>query len=873
MKNFYNLFGNRQKGYYTLLLLFLVFLQKVTAQVNSYTFSQNNGTYTEITGTTLAPATGNTSATNLNSAVYPLTIPFNFIFNGIIYTNANVSTNGFITFGSTAPATTNTTPISNTATYEGAVSAFGRDISSYFDVSGSSGLISYETIGTAPNRELVIQWKNFRPNSSTAVTNVYSFSFQVRLKETSNVVSVIYNSGSFLVGSTAISGTVQIGLRGANTSDFNNRLNDTTILFDTSTQGTAVANTQSFNTSASTPGMPSAGLSYVWIPPSCLRPGSVSNPASTANTADIQWVAPVVAPSNGYELYYNMTGTVPTASTAASISNITSTSVTIPSLNASSAYFVWVRSVCSASDKSEWSTAGTAKTICAPITDWHENFDTYPTGNIVPDCWARIVGSSNTAQTISSTTPASGTRNLYQITSSAANTTIAVLPEFSNVNAGTHWLRFKARATTTSGSLDIGYVTSATDASTFVNIQTVNITSTSYLAQDAEYKVIVSNSVPANARLAIRNGGVSTAGHFLDDFYWEAKPSCIGPSGISVSNVGPSSAVIGWAASVTPPAAGYDIYYSTSDVMPTASTPPSLTGISTLSTPTGALLPLTKYYVWVRSRCSATDFSAWSTQIVFFRTLCQPAAILSTTAATVCSNNSAVLTASTESGATLTWYDAMNGGNVVGTGTSYTTPQLSTSTAFYVGSSTPIVVGAALPDAISNDGYTLEAGLFFDAVSSFTIAGVYVYPTGTGAGTVTIALQNGGVSPATTIQSITVNLTGTASPYVKTYVPLNFAITPGTNYKLMMLTKSGGVTGLIRESGASWGAYPLTMPGKFSITNGNCCSGNTTSTSYYYFYDWQVTTTCESPRTEVMATVDGGCLSTSETNAENKLKV
>ena len=144
-----------------------------------------------------------------------------------------------------------------------------------------------------------------------------------------------------------------------------------------------------------------------------------------------------------------------------------------------------------------------------------------------------------------------------------------------------------------------------------------------------------------------------------------------------------------------------------------------------------------------------------------------------------------------------------------------------------------------------------------------------------GAGDVVIALQDGSVSPATTIQTVTVNLTGSSSP-TKTFVPLNWNIAPGTNYKLMMISRSGGVSSLIRESGSTWGTYPLSVPGLLNITNGNCCSGNTTSTSYYYFYDWQISTMCESPRTVVTATVntDPNCsMSTVETGAEAALSV
>ncbi|MDF2553632.1 MAG: C-terminal target protein [Chryseobacterium sp.] len=877
MKHFYKHFSPPKKTRNCLrsvaagLVCLFTGFSNVNAQVSSYSFAQSSGTFTPITGTVLDTATGNASATNLNSEVYPVTLPFAFIFDGTSYTSLNVSSNGFVTFGATAPSTTNTTPISNSAAYDGSIAAFGRDLNSVFNVNGVTGNISWEVVGTAPNREIVIQWKDFRPTNVTVTTSVYTFSFQVRLQETSNVIKTVYTNGSYVIGSTAYNSTAQVGLRGATNADFNNRLNATTLEFVNSTAGTANNSSQAFHTVNAIPGMPSSGLTYTWTPPSCLRPTSITNPSSTLNSVDVQWVAPAIAPATGYEIYYSTTNTAPTSSTNALITGITGTSATIPSLASSTTYYVWVRSVCTAPDKSEWSLSGIAKTLCGPATSMFENFDSYATGNIVPDCWTRIVGASNTAQTISSTSPASGTRNLYQITSTPANATVVVLPEFSNVSAGTHWLRFKARVASATGSLDVGYITNITDASTFVNIQTVNILNTSYAAQDSEYTVIVPNTVPANARLAIRNSGTSTVGHFYDDVYWEAKPSCISPTNINISNITPTSAEVQWTASVSAPSNGYDIYYSTSDTPPTQSTPPSNTVATGLSGVISPLTPSTKYYVWVRSRCSTTDFSAWSTQIVTFTTLCQPPTITATTGATVCPNNTATLTAT--STGSLTWYDAPTAGNVVGTGASFTTPSLTATTPYYVSAATSTIASAALPNAISDSGYTLEAGLFFDVYSSFTIHGVYVYPIGTGAGTVTIALQDGSVTPATTLQSITVNLTGTAAPYVKTYVPLNFTIAPGSNYKLMMLSKTGGVTSLVRESGSTWGNYPLTVPGQFAITNGNCCSANATSTSYYYFYDWQVSLICESARTMVTATVDSGCLSTSETDKKEMIKV
>ncbi len=354
-----------------------------------------------------------------------------------------------------------------------------------------------------------------------------------------------------------------------------------------------------------------------------------------------------------------------------------------------------------------------------------------------------------------------------------------------------------------------------------------------------------------------------------------APPSCVAPTNIQVSNVTHDSATVSWDASVTPPAMGYDVYYSITNTPPTATTVPQVLNAPGLSANITGLTPITTYYVWVRSHCGSADQSLWTSVPVTAITLCQPPAITGTTSSTsatpMCMNDTATLTATADAGANIIWYDAPTGGNEVGTGATFTTPALTASTNYYVAASFGGTQSAALTNATSTSGYTQEAGLFFDASASFVLEGVYVYPIGTGAGDVVIALQDGNVSPAVTLQTVTVNLTGTAAPYVKTYVPLNFNIVPGTNYKLMMMSRSGGVSSLIRESGSAWGTYPLTVPSVMSITNGNCCSGNTTSTSYYYFYDWQISTKCEGARVAVAVDVNTACsLSTSEISKDDQ---
>ena len=372
MKQFYTIFFiNRSTAFLknaALLVFFLICQFTVNAQVSSYSFSQSNGSYTPIVGTVLGAATGNAAATNLDSNVYPVTLPFGFNLNGIPQSSINVSSNGFITFGATAPATSNTTPLSNTATYDGAVSAFGKDLSSFFSVGGKSGSISWETTGTAPNREVVIQWDNFRTNSSTSITSVFAFSFQIRLQETTNIIRIVYNSGSFLVGSTAVSSTAQIGLRGTANTDFNTRLNSSTVEFFNSTAGTANSSSQSYSTSNAVPGMPGAGLTYIWTPPTCFPPSGITVNSSSSNSASLSWTASVSTPG-GYDIYYSTDNTPPISSTAPMVTNSPGTTATINSLSPAITYFVWIRSNCGTGNQSDWIMKPLIfRTLCAPVT-------------------------------------------------------------------------------------------------------------------------------------------------------------------------------------------------------------------------------------------------------------------------------------------------------------------------------------------------------------------------------------------------------------------------------------------------------------------------------------------------------------------------
>lgn len=271
-------------------LLFFFFLSfcsgKLIAQISTYTFAQSNGTYVENTdpGRVILGTTANDDQVfNNNTAgqTAPQTntgfpIGFNFTYNGIVYDKFAVSTNGWIVLGTGTfqiAGSGNYTALSYTGPvgYVSAIAALARDLQ------GQTGSeLSYQTLGTAPNRVLVIQWKTYRRFLGTG----QDYNFQIRLNETTNAVQFRY--GNF-VESSATSGAPQVGLRGNTNADFNNR----TGLWASSTAG--AANTASMTLSTAAGGTPTAGLTYTFAP--------LAGPFLVASTTAI--VTEGCAPANG----------------------------------------------------------------------------------------------------------------------------------------------------------------------------------------------------------------------------------------------------------------------------------------------------------------------------------------------------------------------------------------------------------------------------------------------------------------------------------------------------------------------------------------------------------------------------------------------
>jgi len=101
--------------------------------------------------------------------------------------------------------------------------------------------------------------------------------------------------------------------------------------------------------------------------PSCSIPFAVIATLPTNTGATISWTAPANAPASGYEYYLSTTNSSPLPTDLATdgvISGITTVNLT--GLTPFTTYYVWVRSVCSISDSSEWSAMVSFTTLPTP---------------------------------------------------------------------------------------------------------------------------------------------------------------------------------------------------------------------------------------------------------------------------------------------------------------------------------------------------------------------------------------------------------------------------------------------------------------------------------------------------------------------------
>lgn len=186
-----------------LLALLLVLTSKYSqAQVSNINFAQSMDTFQLISGTQV-------DMPNEDDIFHPnIPIGFTFTYNGNPTTKIGICTNGFIVMDSLMHSGMWTLNAQST----NQVNVLTADLMN----TNAGGSIEYATLGTAPNRVCIIQWKDY---------SIFGIPFchlnaQIRLHEGSNCIQLYYGQNALAGNNGRI---FHVGLTGTSTTDFNLR--------------------------------------------------------------------------------------------------------------------------------------------------------------------------------------------------------------------------------------------------------------------------------------------------------------------------------------------------------------------------------------------------------------------------------------------------------------------------------------------------------------------------------------------------------------------------------------------------------------------------------------------------------------------------
>lgn len=551
----------------------------------------------------------------------------------------------------------------------------------------------------------------------------------------------------------------------------------------------------------------------------------------------------------------------------------TATTYLISGLAPGTTYHFRVRAFDSGSGCFSTNLAASNRTLCSGTnTPYLENLN----GSVT--CLSSWISTNSNAWSVGSapTTPSGMSGNTARVSSSTSNPTSAwYTTRALNLTGGTSYLfKFKYGNTTSTATLSLEVIYSEANPGdggiVFANnvvMGTINDVNNT-MANTANFSFTPPNT--AQYYLMVRAIGPvasSTSTVHIDDLDVDLTPQCVSATGGTISSSA-SATPCGNANTTTLNASGYtyslnmsyqwekstdNISWSNMGTVISHPAQPDAPFVSDVFTPGNN-------YFRLRAVCGngpVTGYSNVIGPIVYSNP--QP---LTTTGGSRCGTGTVDLSCTVNMGDDAAWYANPTGGAPLGVGTSFTTPIISTTTNYYVAAiSGGINEQAARPTYSGTDNTTgTQWGLVFDVVSSaITINSVDVFSVGAG-GSLTIELRDnaGNLLLTSAVASYPPGTTG--SP-VQVTIPVGFNVPVGTGYRLVMGSMGGN---LIRNS--SLGGFPYTSNSGNVVVTSGYISG--TSTTYYWFYNWNVTSGCEGTRTVVTATVSNPPALTLSSNAE-----
>ena len=354
--------------------------------------------------------------------------------------------------------------------------------------------------------------------------------------------------------------------------------------------------------------------------PSCESPSEISVSATTSNSITVSWVPSSLTPASAWDIEYQMEGD----DYWLAANNITTTSFIIEDLEPNTGYtFTFrVRSQCDNGDESAWlSESFTVSTGCLSVTEfpYTEGFEDYgygTSGAFYPTCWTRPVAYST------GTTTAPFCNTSYRKTGAASlrfqGGAWAATPQLDvdiHTLQLTFWLRKEGAS---SGDMQVGVMSNATDTSSFELVQTLPVSSTGTWYY---YEVNLDSTQLSGLGNYIVFRQVNQTSniyyYWLDDINIDVIPTCIRPTDLTYSEVTTTSVTLQWSDEFG--VGAYELQYKLAEDTDWI----SVSGIADTTYLLEGLMPSSIYNARIRCVCDTEDHSRWS-EVFTFNTLCAP---------------------------------------------------------------------------------------------------------------------------------------------------------------------------------------------------------------------------------------------------------
>lgn len=353
--------------------------------------------------------------------------------------------------------------------------------------------------------------------------------------------------------------------------------------------------------------------------PACSHVSNITVDSITPTSAEVHWQPGAF--ESDWDVVYGLHGTVDPDNVP--YQTVAGTpSVTLSGLQPNRYYDVFVRANCGAA-QSEWMSASFWSGCAAvDMLPYNENFDLiegtsafYTNENVLPHCWSSLnagtQGAYLPAVVDAPDYAASGSNSLYFATMNTADFAdqYAVLPEINVQSYSLNMLSLTLEARTTVNDtlqLEVGVMSNPTIANSFVPVDTIVTTNTTYQTFIVDFSSYNGNGTFI-AMKAVQTGTSNTG--YVDNVSLDYLTLCERPSSLQVTSTAVDEVTLQWTLS-DPSQTEWEVEYGPRGFEVGSGTGTTLTVSGTPETVINGLSDEI-YDFYVRSQCNAYEWSSW----------------------------------------------------------------------------------------------------------------------------------------------------------------------------------------------------------------------------------------------------------------------